>query len=128
MEIAALAYSVVTATDPASWVRFGEDIAGFSAHPVPGGIALRMDERAGRIFIEPGGADRYFASGWEVRTRRDFAAALAELAAKGVAFTPGRFFGPREGEGFLRFNFACPHSQTLEAVRRLEWAIKQPAP
>ena len=87
MEIAALAYSVVTATDPASWVRFGEDIAGFSAHPVPGGIALRMDERAGRIFIEQGGADRYFASGWEVRTRRDFAAALAELAAKGVAFT-----------------------------------------
>ena len=88
MEIAALAYSVVTATDLASWVRFGEDIAGFSAHEVPGGIALRMDERAGRIFIEQGSADRYFASGWEVRTRRDFQAALGELADKGVAFTP----------------------------------------
>ena len=48
--------------------------------------------------------------------------------AQGVAFTPGRFFGLREGEGFLRFNFACPHSQTVEAVRRLERAIRQPAP
>ena len=88
MEIAALAYSVVSATDLASWARFGEDIAGFSAHEAPGGLALRMDERAGRIFIEPGAADRYAASGWEVRTRRQFDAALAELTAKGVAWTP----------------------------------------
>ena len=42
----------------------------------------------------------------------------------GVAFTPGTFFGGEAGEGFLRFNFACPHSQTLEAVRRLEAALK----
>ena len=87
MEIAALAYSVVTATDLASWSRFGEDIAGFSAHEVPGGLALRLDERAGRIFVEQGATDRYFASGWEVRPRRQFEAALAELTAKGVAFT-----------------------------------------
>ena len=51
-------------------------------------IALRMDERVGRIFIEQGETDRYFASGWEVRTRRDFAAALVELAAKGIVVTP----------------------------------------
>lgn len=42
----------------------------------------------------------------------------------GVAFTPGTFFGGEVGEGFLRFNFACPHSQTLEAVKRLEAALK----
>ena len=88
MEIAALAYSVVTATDPAEWVRFGEEIAGFSAHTLPGGIALRLDERAGRIFVEQG-PDRYFASGWELRTRRAFEAALAELTGRGVAFTRG---------------------------------------
>lgn len=88
MDIAALAYSVIAATDPAQWARFGEDIAGFSAHEAPGGWALRMDERAGRLFVEQGAADRYFASGWELRTRRDFEAALAELTAKGIAFTP----------------------------------------
>ena len=86
MDIAALGYSVITATDLASWARFGEDIAGFAAREVAGGLALRMDERAGRMFIEPGATDRYFASGWELRTRRQFDAALEELTAKGVAF------------------------------------------
>ncbi|MEG0996312.1 MAG: PatB family C-S lyase [Clostridia bacterium] len=44
--------------------------------------------------------------------------------AAGVAFTPGTFFGEKEGEGFLRINLACPHSQTLDAIKRLEKAIK----
>ncbi|MDD3337113.1 MAG: PatB family C-S lyase [Eubacteriales bacterium] len=39
----------------------------------------------------------------------------------GVAFTGGTFFGSEEG--FLRINFACPHSQTLNAMERLEKAI-----
>ena len=43
---------------------------------------------------------------------------------QGVAFTSGQFFDPKLGDGFLRFNFACPHSQTLEAVKRLEKAIQ----
>lgn len=42
----------------------------------------------------------------------------------GVAFTPGTFFGEKEGEGFLRVNLACPHAQTLEAIIRLEKAVK----
>ena len=44
--------------------------------------------------------------------------------AQGVAFSSGAFFDQQLGEGFLRFNFACPHSQTLEAVRRLEMALQ----
>jgi len=88
MEVAALAYSVVAATDLEAWVRFGEDVAGFSAHRLPGGIALRLDERAGRIFVEPGPDDRYAASGWEVRSRRQFEALLDRLAERGVAVTP----------------------------------------
>lgn len=87
MEIAGLAYSVVSATDLGAWASFGEDFAGFSAHYVPGGLALRMDERAGRVFVEPAATDRYAASGWELRTRRQFDAALAELASGGIAFT-----------------------------------------
>lgn len=42
----------------------------------------------------------------------------------GVFFTEGTFFGQETGAGFLRINLACPHSQTLEAVKRLEAAIK----
>lgn len=88
MEIAALGYSVIASKDPQEWVRFGEDIAGFSAHVVPGGVALRMDDRAGRLFIEQADENRYAACGWELRTRRQFEAALAELTAKGVIFHP----------------------------------------
>ena len=87
MKIAGLAYSVVSASSLAAWARFGEDFAGFSAQNVAGGLALRLDERAGRIFVEHGDTDRYLASGWEMRTRREYDAALSELAAKGVAFT-----------------------------------------
>lgn len=88
MQNAGLAYSVISATNLGAWARFGEDFAGFSAHDVAGGLALRMDEWAGRIFVEKGATDRYAASGWELRTRRQFDAALAELASKGVSFTP----------------------------------------
>ncbi|MCP1471773.1 3,4-dihydroxy-9,10-secoandrosta-1,3,5(10)-triene-9,17-dione 4,5-dioxygenase [Sphingobium sp. OAS761] len=88
MEIAALAYSVITACDPRDWKRFGEDIAGFSAHELPGGVALRIDERAGRLFVIPGSTDGYFASGWEVRTQGQFQQALTRLTSLGVAFTP----------------------------------------
>lgn len=42
---------------------------------------------------------------------------------QGVAFTSGLLFDKTLGEGFLRLNFACPHSQTLEAVKRLEKAV-----
>lgn len=87
MEVAALAYSVVSASQPDQWFHFGEKIAGFSAHQVPGGISLRIDERAGRLFIQPASEDRYFASGWELRSEQAFAEALAELAGLGIAFT-----------------------------------------
>jgi 3,4-dihydroxy-9,10-secoandrosta-1,3,5(10)-triene-9,17-dione 4,5-dioxygenase len=87
MQVSALAYSIIRSTDPQQWVRFGEDVAGFSAHAVPGGHALRIDERAGRLFIEKGAEDRYFASGWELRSREQFEAGLSELTAKGVVWT-----------------------------------------
>ena len=41
----------------------------------------------------------------------------------GVAFSSGTIFDPQLGEGFLRFNFACPHAQTREAVSRLARAV-----
>jgi len=46
---------------------------------------------------------------------------------EGVALTDGRFFGKDTGDGFLRINFACPHSQTRKAMELLERAIKSHA-
>lgn len=51
--------------------------------------------------------------------------ALVERTHKyGVSFTPGTFFGNAAGEGFLRVNFACLHSQLRLAMERLESALK----
>ncbi len=86
MDIAGLAYVVIRATCPDAWRRFGEDVVGMAAQDVPGGLALRLDDRAGRFFIEQGSADGYFASGWEVRTKDAFADALAQLDAAGVPY------------------------------------------
>lgn len=41
----------------------------------------------------------------------------------GVAFTEGTFFGKDSGEGYLRFNFGCPHRNIVEGVQRLKKAI-----
>ena len=42
----------------------------------------------------------------------------------GVFFSEGTFFGQEAGAGFLRINVACPHSYTIEAIKRLEAAMK----
>lgn len=41
----------------------------------------------------------------------------------GVALTDGTFFGREAGEGFLRFNIACPHRFIIEGVKRLKAAL-----
>lgn len=89
MDIAALGYVVVQAADPEAWRQFGEGVLGMAAVPVPGGLALKMDERAGRVFVEPGTSDRYFASGWELRSAAHFDAARDRLRAHGVHFHAG---------------------------------------
>jgi Bifunctional PLP-dependent enzyme with beta-cystathionase and maltose regulon repressor activities len=40
-----------------------------------------------------------------------------------VMFTEGTFFSSIFGEGFLRFNFACPHRYIIEGVKRLKNAL-----
>ena len=57
MDVAALAYVVIDAVTPETWRSFGRDLLGMSAHDAPGGLALRMDERAGRLFIQPAARD-----------------------------------------------------------------------
>ena len=45
-----------------------------------------------------------------------------------VALTEGTFFGRESGEGFLRFNFGCPHRNILEGVKRLRRAVDAEQP
>lgn len=42
----------------------------------------------------------------------------------GLIFTEGALFDGAKGEGFLRFNFACPHTQLEEGIFRLYKALK----
>ncbi len=86
MDIAGLGYCVIGATAPRRWIDFGEQLAGFAAEERDGAVLLRMDERAVRMLLLPAATDQYRASGWELRSRRAFAAAQAELAAKGIGF------------------------------------------
>ncbi|WP_232716509.1 VOC family protein [Gordonia metallireducens] len=75
--IAALGYVRVMATDIDRWRELGFEVLGFAPGTGPEKDALhfRMDERAARITVERGNADRVTAVGWEVRDHL----ALAEL-------------------------------------------------
>jgi cystathionine beta-lyase len=41
-----------------------------------------------------------------------------------VATIPGAIFGP-QGEGFVRFNFACPRSMLVEGLERMRSALRE---
>jgi 3,4-dihydroxy-9,10-secoandrosta-1,3,5(10)-triene-9,17-dione 4,5-dioxygenase len=105
IDIRSLAYVVAETTDIPAWRRLAERGLGMAARDMEGGgLALKMDERAQRILVLPGGADRFVASGWEVADRRAFLSAVAELREAGVS---PRFAGPAE----------C----ALRAVQEMAW-------
>lgn len=89
MDIAALGYVVIQSTQPQQWRCFGEDVLGMVAREEAEGLALKMDDRAGRVFIVPGANDRYLASGWELRSEAEFQAACERLRAGGIAYHQG---------------------------------------
>lgn len=59
---------------------------------------------------------------------RDFGYTARELTtrciAAGLILTEGTLFDGAKGEGFLRFNFACPHTQLQEGITRLHKALQ----
>ena len=54
-----------------------------------GGLYVKMDERPFRMLILEGNENRYLASGWELASEEAFAAAIAELDQKGIAWEAG---------------------------------------
>ena len=84
--ISALAYVVAETTDIPRWKCFAEEVLGMMTAPAAdGGLLVKMDERQARFVIVPGSQDRYLATGWELRDRAAFDAALQALQAAGVA-------------------------------------------
>ena len=89
-KIQALAYIVAETTDAARWKQFGEQMVGASTSASPdGGLYLKLDERAYRIAVVPGAADRYVASGWEVADAKAFAETVDAIKKSGVAVEAG---------------------------------------
>lgn len=89
-KIQSLAYIVAESTDVSKWKQFGEQMVGTSSSASPdGGLYLKLDERAYRIAVVPGAADRYVASGWEVANAQDFSATVDAIKKSGIAVETG---------------------------------------
>src|SRR5690348_14167507 len=92
MDIRALAYVGIEATDVAAWRSFGEDVLGMPATaPADDGsrILLRMDERTYRFDIREGTEDKLAWMGWEMPSAAALEEADKELRAAGVTVERG---------------------------------------
>lgn len=106
-KIQALAYVVAESTDVAKWKQFGEQVLGMATAEAPaGGLYLKMDERAFRIAVVKGSADRYLCSGWEVADQAAFDAAVAALKKAAVEVRNGTAeeLAARRVQGLVSFS------------------------
>jgi 3,4-dihydroxy-9,10-secoandrosta-1,3,5(10)-triene-9,17-dione 4,5-dioxygenase len=117
MDIRALAYIRIEATDIEKWRSFGTDILGMMIAPGmedKDKLYLKMDEYNYRYAIVPGAEDRFLCAGWEVPGEAAFRAALEELKAAGIAYEVGSIEEARERNvrGFA--SLQDPGGQELE--------------
>jgi 3,4-dihydroxy-9,10-secoandrosta-1,3,5(10)-triene-9,17-dione 4,5-dioxygenase len=83
-----LGYVTIQTADIERWRQFAFKLLGFAegSGPDPDALYLRMDERAARIVVTPGDADRIVAAGWEVRDRAELHRVRETLDAAGVPY------------------------------------------
>ncbi|MGY4712817.1 biphenyl-2,3-diol 1,2-dioxygenase [Mycolicibacterium sp. CBM1] len=83
-----LGYVTIQTSDIERWRQFAFRLLGFAegTGPDPHALYLRMDERAARIVVTPGEADRIIAAGWEVRDRAGLDQVRQALDGAGVPF------------------------------------------
>jgi 2,3-dihydroxybiphenyl 1,2-dioxygenase len=92
MDIRALSYVGIEATDLGKWASFGEELLGM---PVTrpsdddSRILLRMDERTYRFDIRAGATDRLLWMGWEMPSAAALEDAVRELGEAGIEITRG---------------------------------------
>jgi 3,4-dihydroxy-9,10-secoandrosta-1,3,5(10)-triene-9,17-dione 4,5-dioxygenase len=87
-DLKSLGYISISTSDIERWRHFAFSVLGFAEGKGPDASALylRMDERAARIVVVPGEADRVLTVGWEVRDHAALQRVKATLDGAGVAF------------------------------------------
>src|SRR5437660_1692247 len=87
-ELKSLGYITISTNDIERWRHFAFGVLGFAEGKGadPSALYLRMDERAARIVVVPGDADRVLTIGWEVRDHAALQRVKATLDGAGVAF------------------------------------------
>ena len=88
-ELSNLAYAVFEVSDLERWEDFATGILGMqAAKPRVGeGLALRMDEYAYRILLQPGVRDDLAAAGWELNSESELEEFVAQARAAGAEVT-----------------------------------------
>lgn len=83
-----LGYVTVQTADIDRWRHFAFKVLGFAegSGPDESALYLRMDERAARIIVVPGDADRIVTIGWEVRDHEFLEDVKSALDAAGTPY------------------------------------------
>lgn len=86
-DIRGLGYLRVQSRDLPRWRELTVEALGLveTGGPHPGGLYLRMDERAARLIVLPGVDDRVLAVGWEVRDQFALGSVVRAVEASGTA-------------------------------------------
>jgi 2,3-dihydroxybiphenyl 1,2-dioxygenase len=117
MDIRALSYVGIEATDVGKWASFGEELLGMPVtrpNDDDSRILLRMDERTYRFDIRAGDTDRLMWMGWEMPSAAALEEAVRELAEAGIEVTRGSAEASKE-RGIVDFvHFDDPAGNRLE--------------
>ena len=92
MNICALGYILIEATDLQAWRFFATQVLGLmeaTELATPDRLYLKMDEYRYRVLIQRGEHDRFITAGWELPGETGFARALAQLREAGIALEQG---------------------------------------
>jgi 2,3-dihydroxybiphenyl 1,2-dioxygenase len=115
MDIRALSYVGVEATDLDAWAGFATELLGMpAAREGEDRLLLRMDERVYRFDIRAGGTDRLLWMGWEVASAAGLRDVEQELTAAGVAYERGTREEARERAIVDFIHFRDPAGYRLE--------------
>jgi 2,3-dihydroxybiphenyl 1,2-dioxygenase len=87
MEIRALSYVGIEATNLDAWASFATEFLGMPSERSGDRLRLRMDERVYRFDIRAGDTDRLAWLGWEVGSAADLAALEDRLSVVGIETT-----------------------------------------
>jgi 3,4-dihydroxy-9,10-secoandrosta-1,3,5(10)-triene-9,17-dione 4,5-dioxygenase len=115
-ELKSLGYITISTNDIERWRHFAFGVLGFAEGKGadPSALYLRMDERAARIVVVPGDADRVLTIGWEVRDHAALQRVKATLDGAGVAFKQLSVDEAEERRVEEAITFEDPAGHTLE--------------